>query len=85
MERMTGKTPQRLLDAPLLPDGLGQLWADFIHLHSRRGSTGMGPARITDEQIISWQRLHHVALPGWQIDAIYRSDDAFFASQQKKG
>lgn len=78
-QRQTGQTHPALRDAPPLPDGCEQLWADFLHLHRRRGGNGFGPSPITDEQIDAWQRINRVALPSWQIDAIYRADDAYIA------
>jgi len=84
IERNTGRPPKRLLGALELPDGVGPLWADFMHLHSRRGSSGFGSARITDHDIEAWQRLHSVTLSGWELEALYKADDAYFASQAKK-
>lgn len=75
--------PSRLATAPELPVELSQLWEDFMHLHARRGSDGFSPARITDLQIDAWQRLHGISLRPWQIDAIYKADNAFLASLPK--
>lgn len=83
LERITGKTPQRLLDAVTLPDGLFQLWIDFLELHGSRTGTGFGPSRITFADIDAWQRIRGVSLNGWHIDAIRRADDAFMASLPK--
>lgn len=80
IQRQTGKTPAALANAPSLPVELGQLWADFVDLHSSRGSTGFGPARIMFSDIDAWMRVTGNRLAAWQIAAIRKADDAFMAS-----
>lgn len=83
----TGREPQKLADAPRLPDGCEQLWSDFADLHGCRGSTGFGPMRITFGDLDAWQRVQGVRLPAWQIAAIRGADNAYLASwaEQNKG
>lgn len=79
----SGKEPRRLVEAQELPAGLELLWDDFLELHSARGSTGFGPARITFVDIDAWQRVNGVTLRPWQIEAIRRADNAYLASLPK--
>ncbi len=79
----TGRLPDRLADAPVLPVGLEQLWHDFTELHGCRGSNGFGPARITYQDIDCWQRVNGTTLEGWQIAAIRQADSAYLASIAK--
>jgi hypothetical protein len=82
--RQTGKAHPKILAAATLPKGCEQLWADFVHLHQRRGSAGFGPSLITDVQIDAWQRVNRRRLSHWQIRAIFRADDAYIASVAPK-
>ena len=83
-----GEDHPMIANAPALPHGCEQLWADFLHLHRRRGNNGFGPSLITDMELDAFQRVHRVALPWWQIKAIFGADDAFraqHAQRQKVG
>lgn len=86
-EAVTGRAHPMIANAPALPRGCDQLWADFIHLHRRRGNNGFGPSAITDIEVDAFQRVHRVALTWWQIEAIFGADDAFLAqyAQRQKG
>lgn len=66
-----------LFDAPVLPHGLEELWAVFLELHTCRGSTGMGPQRITYMDVDAFQRVSGVSLKAWERDAIRRADQAY--------
>lgn len=77
--RQTGTMPDQLANAPMLPVGLEQLWADFTDLHQTRGSNGFGPARITFADIDAWCRVNRATLAGWQVEAIRRADNAYLA------
>lgn len=79
----TGRMPERLANAPALPAGLEYLWNDFTELHVSRGSTGFGAARITYQDLDSWQRVTGARLECWEIDAIRRADNAYLASLPK--
>ena len=76
-QAQTGRVHPRLVDAPRLPIGCEQLWQDFIDLHSARGSTGFGPARISYHDIDGFQRINGVKFEAWQIEAIRKADDTF--------
>lgn len=81
----TGKVPARLAAALPLPDGLNQLWLDFLDLHASRANYGFGPARITFQDIDAWQRVNRIELRPWQIEAIRAADNAFLSSVAKQG
>jgi hypothetical protein len=86
--RASGKMPAMLADAPTLPEGCAQLWADFATLHDSRGSTGFGPMRITWRDLADWQDVTGARLDAWQVDAIRRADNAYladYAERQPKG
>jgi hypothetical protein len=72
-----------LADAPALPEACIQLWADFLHMHQRRGASMNGPERITDVGIDAWQRIQGVRLAAWQLDAITLADNAYLAEYAK--
>lgn len=78
-ERTTGKMHPMLADAPSLPGGCEMLWADFLELHTSRGSTGWGPARITFADMKAWQELRGAHLQPWEINCIRRADDIWLA------
>lgn len=84
-EQHTGMKHPQLLDAPELPGGLEMLWADFVDLHISRGSTGLGPARITYLDIDAFQRVRNVRLLSWQIDAIQRADTEYMRVAMRRG
>ncbi|API58100.1 hypothetical protein BSL82_01300 [Tardibacter chloracetimidivorans] len=71
--------PRRLADAPALPDGLEALWEDFAELSASRGSTGMGPMRITYLDIDAYMRVTRRRFDPWELEAIRRADHAFLA------
>lgn len=83
VERMTGQTPQRLIDALPVPVGCIQLWADFLDMHGCRGSNGFGPSRITFMDIDAWQRVNGARLTAWELESIRRADNAYLASLPK--
>lgn len=82
-EEKTGRKHKMLADT-VLPRGLERLWGDFIDLHSSRGSTGMGAARITFADIDAWQRVTGTVLEPWEIDCIRKADDAFLTQQARE-
>lgn len=80
----SGKEPARFANAPELPHYLEPLWRDFREMHSSRGSTGFGPAPISFVVIDAWQRVTGIRLKPWQVEAIRRADNAYFASLPKR-
>lgn len=78
----SGKRPA-MLDGPGLPAPCARLWGDFLELHGARGYGMAGPDRITFRDLMDWQEFRGVKLDGWQIDAIRKADDAYFASLPK--
>lgn len=83
-QRQTGQMHPMLADAPVLPDDLRYLWANFLELHSSRGLTMAGPARIGFVDIDAWMRVRGVDLESWELDAIRRADDEYLAQSAKQ-
>lgn len=86
----SGNLPAMLANGPVLPDACHEAWAAFLALHQRRGSTGFGAARIGFGaarigygDIDAYQRVTHDVLLPWEVTAIHRADDAYFAAQPK--
>ena len=73
----SGIMPEALALAQDVPEGCEQLWADFMALHSSRGSTGFGPARISFADIAAFEQVARVKLAPWQLEVIRRADNAF--------
>lgn len=82
--KASGKVHPMIADAPDLPGGCELLWADFLELHAARTTSGMGPARIGYRDIESWQRVTGANLKPWQIAAIRKADEAWFAVRAEK-
>lgn len=80
-QKQTRKPHPMLANAPALPRGLEPLWRDFLSLHDRRGSTGMGPAPIRHTDLDAFQRVHDVRFDAWEIECIERADNAYFAAR----
>lgn len=74
-ERASGKVHAMISTAPPMPRGCSGLWSDFLELHTSRGSTGMGMARITFADLKAWQEVRGVKLDAWEIDQIRKLDD----------
>jgi hypothetical protein len=81
--RQTGRMPEALANAPVLPAGCGQLWGDFLEIHGARAFDMNGPARITFRDIADWQGFYGADLASWEIAAIRKADDAYMASRAK--
>jgi hypothetical protein len=58
-----------------MPEPLGYLWAAFLRLSRRRGSSGFGTAPITWEGIDGFLRLSGMTLAPWEIEVIEALDD----------
>lgn len=78
-EELTGKVHSTIANGPQLPVGCEMLWSDFAEMHGTRGNTGFGPAPISFVDIDAWQRVTGARLPAWQVEAIRRADNAYFA------
>jgi hypothetical protein len=73
----SGVQPDRLRNAPKLPTGAESLWRDFLALHGCRGSSGMGPLRISWADLDAYQRVQGIRLAPWEVEAIRRADNAY--------
>lgn len=73
-----------VVDLPTLPEGTGQLWADFLNLSSARGSTGFGPARVSWADLDAYQRVKSFRFEAWEVEAIRRADGAYMEQSAKR-
>lgn len=80
----TGVMPELLAKASAVPEGCGQLWDDFLELHSSRSPGFSGATRISFGDVLAWQELRGVRLASWELDAIRRADDQFMAWQAEQ-
>lgn len=72
-EKASGITPAELVGPPL-PFGAEFIWEVFQDLDASRGSNGMGPSRITEQDIFYWCANRRRRLPVWVIGVIRRLD-----------
>ena len=75
--RQSGIQPQALKDAPDLPEHGAHVWAYFCQLNLERGSTGMGPARITSQNMKDWCWATGLTLDLWERAAIRAIDSVW--------
>jgi hypothetical protein len=75
----TGEMPALLAEAPECPTSAAQTWADFLELHSSRGSTGFGLMQITWRDIADWQTVRGVSLSQWDVEQIRALDTMWLA------
>jgi hypothetical protein len=79
VERQTGKTPEQLLSAPVLPDHLEYIWKYYTQLSGTR-QNGMAINPINHQEILAWCQLHRIRLHSWEIFSIIGIDSAFIVS-----
>ena len=48
-----------------------------MHMANRRRSSGFGPERISDSDIIAYSTLRQTWLELWELDAVYKLDDVY--------
>lgn len=77
VEKQTGEKPDQLV-GPEFPFGADLIWDAFRDLDRSRGSNGMGPSRISEQDIYFWCANRRRRLPVWVIDVIKRLDTAWF-------
>ena len=66
------------------PGPLAYLWHDFLELHNRRGSGGMGPASITWPDIDAWARRRRRDPSQFALDVFDALDGVFFETAMPK-
>lgn len=81
--KRSGVMPSTLANGQKLPAGTARLWKDFLELHGNRPTGMNGPESIGFRYLMDWQEFRGVKLAGWQIAAIQRADDAYFAAKAK--
>ena len=69
----SGRHVPELHPAPL-PAACAGVWAFFCELDAERQQGAGGPSPIGSGQLLDWQRLHGIALSGWEIEAIRQLD-----------
>lgn len=82
-QRASGRVPERLANAPSLPEGCAVLWRDFMNLRGMTGSNGFGPSRISFHDIDGYQRVIGARFAPWELDAIRMADSAYIATRSK--
>lgn len=70
------------LAVPPLPPAITYLWRTFMRLHTRRQSTGMGPARIGWSELSAFQQMTGTRLSPWEIGLLEQLDDVALAEGQ---
>lgn len=76
----TGMVPKEL-DVPSLPAELAHVWGYFLQMNAKRTTGAMAPNPISDEQVMAWQRRHHVVLDPFEGECIDALDEVFLASE----
>lgn len=71
-QRVTGKQPPEL-DVPPLPAGLGELWHAYLQIRNSCAA-GLGPAVMTQQDVLAWQQLQGVRLLPWEVDTLLAVD-----------
>lgn len=79
VQKQTGIEHEMLRTAPPLPAGLEELWRAFQRLHGNRGSTGWGPAKITDVDIVASRQAVGLVLQPWEVALVNRADDLWLS------
>lgn len=69
--------PDKLANAPVLPEGCEETWNTFVALRSSCPSAGMGPGVISFADLDAYQRVTGDRLEPWQIGAIMAADRAY--------
>lgn len=65
---------------PRLPRPTAYLWNYFQDLHSGRPSNGFGPSRLPRSEIRAWEETEGFRLAPWEVRAIVRLDQEWFAA-----
>lgn len=79
---MGDEEAQAELDAaPSCPPLGAYLWSYWLQLHATRQGGGMGPSRLTRQEIRLWQEDEAVELDRWERRALLAIDRAWMESQ----
>jgi hypothetical protein len=74
VERQTGETPKKLLEAPELSEEAFYYWGLFVDISSGREQSMSGAAPLSWQNILAWCTLYCVKLSNWELDTIKRLD-----------
>lgn len=77
-ERMTGRTPKRLI-LPELPCQIEHLWSWFRELAAARTGNGYGPNPIAWTEIAAWAALTGARPTPWEVAALKALDAEYLA------
>lgn len=83
VQRVTGKQPPEL-QVPPLPPGTADLWGTYLQIRNSCAA-GLGPAVMTQQDVLAWQQLHGVRLLPWEIDTLFAIDVAARAAATTDG
>jgi hypothetical protein len=87
-EARAGRTPDVLLDRPVLRADLSHIWQGFWQIHAARGNNGYGPLPITTGEVLAWLDLHGYAQLGDRAEMLrlFREmDSAYMEATQSDG
>ena len=69
--------PDELKFAQSMPEVGRHVWEWFGKLHKRRGSSGFGPNPLSCTEIEKWACLSKLILRPWEVEIIYKIDEAY--------
>lgn len=65
---------------PKLPPAGAHLWTYFRDLASTRQTGGMGPSRLSRQEMMAWEAVEGIVLERWERRAIIAIDEAWLDS-----
>lgn len=68
------------LDVPPIPHELVHVWEYFCQLNVKR-TVGMQANPLSDEQIMAWERRHHISLTPFEGECIDALDQAYLSNE----
>ena len=73
-----------MLAEPEVEPDLEYLWYRFLEMHAARGSTGFGPAAISNHEMLAWSRLNDVPILPWEARILRQMDLTALATWTRK-
>lgn len=82
VKRMTGKTPDQLVNPHTLPEQLAHLWGWYLQISASRNYGASGaPLPVPETEIGAFFRNRQIVPDGWEFDAIRQLDSAVLDSE----